>query len=246
MTVGLDNYFFEDYLREANRAASTDELFSVLMGAVGRHGFNSALFALITDHDDIGQKADFGIVRSYSESWMDYYFEKGYGNIDPVTLSISTQSEIFCWDDLPRLMRMTKDQHVLLKQADDAGLRNGVAVPLRGVGNQLAALGFATAEKKDACDGDLDIISAYANHFYVAYKRLHRQEKQLATVVLTAKEREVLTWAASGKTDAEIAVILNLSRNTIDTHMRKIFKKLDANSRVLASVKAISMGLIHI
>jgi DNA-binding CsgD family transcriptional regulator len=50
---------------------------------------------------------------------------------------------------------------------------------------------------------------------------------------------------ASGKTDAEIAIILGISRNTVDTHMRHVFAKLGAHSRVMAVVKAIAEGIVH-
>lgn len=246
MVFSLNGYFFEDYLSEANRATSANDLFYVLLQAINRHGFDSALFSLITDHDDIGQKADFGIICSYSESWMSHYFERWCRNIDPAALDIARHDEVFFWGDMPELMRLRKDQHALMFLESDACLRCGLAVPLRGMDGQFAALGFAATEKKDSNEYDLDMVTAYANHFYVAYKRLYRKEDRQDAVFLTPKEREVLTWVASGKTDSEIASILNLSRNTIDAHVRKVFKKLNANSRVLASVKAISMGLIHI
>ena len=45
-----------------------------------------------------------------------------------------------------------------------------------------------------------------------------------------------------GKTDEDIATILGISRNTVDTHMRHIFEKMSVNSRILAVVKALTMA----
>ncbi|WP_435640955.1 helix-turn-helix transcriptional regulator [Micavibrio aeruginosavorus] len=244
--VGLNNYFFEDYLRAANQADTVDALFSVLMKAVGRHGFNRAVFGMMTDHLDIDKKAGFGIAYSYPDDWVQYYNEKKLQYIDPVMTLGSVRSESFLWSDLDRLVSLTKTQKQFLLLAEDAGLRNGLCAPFHGPHNQIAGIGLATTEKKDAFDGNVDLVTAYCSHFYVAYKRLMRRDSAVEHIVLTNKESEVLTWAAAGKTDAEIAVILNISHNTVDTHMRKIFQKLGANSRVLAAVKAISLGLISV
>ena len=246
MSFKLLDYKFEDYLVDANRAENVDDLFSVLMKAVGQHGLNRAVFALMSDHVDIGQKADFGIVCSYPESWMSYYHEKDFKQIDPVTICASMLDSGFLWDDIPRYMVMTKQQHNLMAEAADAALYNGVGVPLHGPRNQIAGFGFSCQDKVDAFDGNIDMVAAYANHFYVAYKRILKKDNPAPIVSLTMKEREVLKWVAAGKTDPEIAFILNISRNTVDAHLRKIFKKLDSNSRVLAAVKAITLGLVQL
>ncbi|AEP08635.1 bacterial regulatory s, luxR family protein [Micavibrio aeruginosavorus ARL-13] len=246
VVIGLNDYRFEDYLLEANRAESVDSLFSILTKAAGKHGLNRCVFGMMTDHLDIGKKAGFGIACSYPDDWVQYYNEKNFRYIDPVIMLGSIRAEPFLWSRLNDFMNLSKTQRDFLLLAEEAGLRNGLCVPLHGLNHQIAGVGLATTEKKDAFDRNVDLVAAYCSHFYVAYKRLMRRNADVVHIQLTNKEREVLTWAAAGKTDAEIAFILNMSRNTVDAHMRKIFSKLGANSRVLAAVKAISLGLINV
>jgi LuxR family quorum-sensing system transcriptional regulator CciR len=61
---------------------------------------------------------------------------------------------------------------------------------------------------------------------------------------LSDREKECLGWAAAGKSSWDIAVILSISENTVNFHVKNAMKKLGATRRTLAVVKAINLGLI--
>lgn len=63
-------------------------------------------------------------------------------------------------------------------------------------------------------------------------------------VRLSEREVETLTWAARGKTSAEIAVILDLTKRTVDFHIDNARAKLGVTTRVQAVVKAAAGRLI--
>jgi len=54
----------------------------------------------------------------------------------------------------------------------------------------------------------------------------------------------VLRWAAEGKTDWEIGVILHVSEHTADKMLRLVRGKLAASTRAHAVAKAIRLGII--
>ena len=64
-------------------------------------------------------------------------------------------------------------------------------------------------------------------------------------VRLNDREIEVLTWAARGKTSAEIASILGLSKRTVDFHLDNARAKLNAATRTEAVIKAATGRLIE-
>lgn len=52
---------------------------------------------------------------------------------------------------------------------------------------------------------------------------------------LTPREGEVLFWVSEGKTNPEIAVILNIGRSTVKTHLKNILAKTGASNRLSAA-----------
>jgi DNA-binding NarL/FixJ family response regulator len=65
------------------------------------------------------------------------------------------------------------------------------------------------------------------------------------TVGLNEREVEVLTWAARGKTSAEIAKIIDLTKRTVDFHIDNAREKLGAATRTEAVIKAATGRLIQ-
>jgi len=62
--------------------------------------------------------------------------------------------------------------------------------------------------------------------------------------LLTAREREVLHLLAEGKSNKEIAGLLNLSPYTVETHRRNLQEKLNLHSLAELILYAVRKGLI--
>jgi DNA-binding NarL/FixJ family response regulator len=56
---------------------------------------------------------------------------------------------------------------------------------------------------------------------------------------LTPRAAETLLWAAQGKTNADIATILNISESTVKKHMLEVFEKLGVETRSAAALRAL-------
>jgi DNA-binding response OmpR family regulator len=71
-----------------------------------------------------------------------------------------------------------------------------------------------------------------------------RSELWPKLVQLNDREVETLTWVARGKTSAEIAQILGLTKRTVDFHIDNARTKLSAATRTQAVIKAATGRLI--
>jgi len=241
---------FEDFVEQANKATTRNELFQIYSRTIQTYGLDKVLFCCVSDHRDVNVMPEERFKHNYPNDWMSYYFEHGYDKIDPVPLYGINKAEGYFWEEIPPNMMLNKDQEKCLIYGEEAGLYNGISIPLRGPNNALAGVSLASSEKRDSFDTielHRDLLTAFSNHLYICFRRLceHQDNQPVKNYVLSDKERDILSWAARGKTDYEIGIILGISNHTVDWHMRNIFKKLEANHRVLAIVKAISYGLIQ-
>ena len=66
-----------------------------------------------------------------------------------------------------------------------------------------------------------------------------------ATLGISERELQVLEHLAAGRSNKEIASRLNVSPNTVKTHVAKLFDKLQARRRTEAIVRARELGMIR-
>ena len=71
-------------------------------------------------------------------------------------------------------------------------------------------------------------------------------EHSTAVKLLTLREIEVLRLVADGRTNQDIATILNISRGTVKVHVEHILAKLDVSDRTEAAVYASQLGLLKV
>lgn len=69
--------------------------------------------------------------------------------------------------------------------------------------------------------------------------------RQALSDALTERERQILDHVAAGMSNREMAECLNLSRWTIDSHIRHIYDKLAVSSRTQALRRARERGLLR-
>ncbi len=64
--------------------------------------------------------------------------------------------------------------------------------------------------------------------------------------IVTKREREVLNCLKRGKTNADIAIVLGISENTVKFHMKAIMRKLRVITRSHCVAVAIRRRLISL
>lgn len=135
---------------------------------------------------------------------------------------------------------------VLSMHANEAyvveALRNGAsAYVLKG-----SAGGDVLDAVRAALNGEQFLSSPLSGRAINAY--LERAKRSAADIydTLTTREREVLQLGAQGRTNAEIAERLSVSRRTVETHRAKGFQKLGLRNQTDLVRYALRRGLVRI
>jgi two-component system, NarL family, response regulator NreC len=75
-------------------------------------------------------------------------------------------------------------------------------------------------------------------------RQLQQRGLQDSYDLLTEREKEILQLLAEGKSNKDVAGMLNLSTNTVETHRTRIMQKLDLHSTAEIVLYAVRKGII--
>jgi DNA-binding CsgD family transcriptional regulator len=210
-------------------------------------GIDRVVYSLMTDHDSLGLKAGHGILGTYPDDWMKYYFENGYVDIDPARKFIMLARKPFLWSELTQNFReLDKKEALLMNQANEAMLLDGVGLGIQNNYNEIVGMGFASSSGGVELDQNtLDTIHLLAHQFHTVFCRLEANDNFTREVPrLTEREREVLCWVRAGKSASCIATILGISEPTVRYHILEARKKLKTGGLLSDVLKAVSLGII--
>ena len=108
-------------------------------------------------------------------------------------------------------------------------MKEGICVPIQSPLSGAAVV-TAAGENVDLSPDTLPAVDALARQAFNTLRRLQGGLEEGQHPVLTPREREVLQWSAAGKTVDDIAIILNISWYTVETHLRNVRDELDVSN----------------
>lgn len=99
---------------------------------------------------------------------------------------------------------------------------------------------------RNALRGDAALSPALAGRVLMEFRRLSKHDavEEDDDNGLTEREQQVLLKVMEGATDKEIAAALNVSLNTVKTHIRNILSKLHVHTRREAAKTAQAKGIL--
>lgn len=221
--------------------SSPDDIMNQLETSLGRFGFeNFILTGLPNPH----QRAErMVLARKWPQGWFEIYIKENYVAFDPVVRLCRNSVNPFDWNEAPYNSDTEPRANEVMNRAVDFRMSNGFCIPIHGLTGYEAcvSLGGVSLDLSPRTKPAIHLIGMYA---FERIRQLVSSVDQNRLDRLTARERDVLTWTALGKTSSEIAEILNLSKRTIDEYSVRATRKLRAQNKTHAVVKALQQRLI--
>jgi LuxR family transcriptional regulator, quorum-sensing system regulator BjaR1 len=186
---------------------------------------------------------DLTLANGWPVGWFELYSRENFIALDPVPRHSASTIQPFEWSQA----RYDKDEdpaaHLVMTRAAEFRLRDGYCIPIHyDDGGAVISLATEHLQLDPLAKSALQLIGVYAHNRLRSLAKKRPEKRDL----LTIREREVLRWAAGGKTSWEISVILKISERTVKFHMVEASRKLNAVNRTSAVAKALARGLIKL
>src|SRR5436190_1134668 len=142
--------------------------------------------------------------------------------------------------------RMSEMTRILVIE-DQAPMRRNIALMLELEGYEVATaangreglLAAVQARLTRAAALDAKVQDAAASASYNPdFSSPGPLQRQLG---LTGREADVLLWVAQGKSNGDVAIILEMSEKTVKQHLGSVFQKIGVESRTAATVRALEV-----
>jgi len=189
---------------------------------------------------------EFFSVTNAPDEYLSAYNDVGDWRRDPVMKRLKRLSVPFVYDQETYASESAGD---LWEKQAPFGFQTGVAVALHMPDRRHFVLGMdrerdlpRDSSQLSRMMADLQLLAVHAQH--AAGKLLSPEPEAEFLPSLTEREADVLRWTMAGKSAWVVSELLAISENTVNFHLRNIFRKLNVSSKHQAVLRALSLGLI--
>ncbi|WP_245322454.1 MULTISPECIES: LuxR family transcriptional regulator [Mesorhizobium] len=184
-------------------------------------------------------------LNGWPKGWLERYVEAEHAAVDGVCIYSAKTLKPFLWSEVPAKWSNTEESRRVAGEATEFGIWSGFAVPMLSVHHWQSVLSFASSARvcklSQRQQVQLVTMAVYAGMTIQSFSDDDEGDEGL----LTDREREVLLWAAAGKTSSETSQILGLTERTVKWHATRARQAFGVATTTQAVVEAVRRRLIH-
>jgi LuxR family quorum sensing-dependent transcriptional regulator len=231
------------FIEGLERLNTIDEVIGALEQSLALFGFeNFILTGLPHPQQRFEQMV---VLRKWPAGWFEVYAGHDYVRVDPVIRMCRATVHPFEWGEAPYDIENEPRAAEVMNRATEFRMPGGFCLPIHGVTGYEACLSMSGVHL------DLNARTKPAIHLMALYafervRQILGPEKLQGDNPLTAREKEVLKWSAIGKSASEVGEILSITKRTVDEHSVRAARKLRAQNKTHAVVKALQHRLIDV
>lgn len=240
-------------VKETLRQARTGTVRDALAFATQALGFDTFVFGIVANDRRPDAESRTYIITDQSDAWVRAYDDQAFLELDP-RVELAGEPGYAYWE--AQQFEMDARYRLFLRESAVYGIRSGLVIGLCTRDPPSYAMLSLNRATPTLDNWDAEVRSLLAGQACILGKILSRTVRQFLNeqellfpappMKLNLREREILTFCASGKTSKEIAGTLGLAKITVDMHVGIILNKMGALNRNQAIAKAIANKLIHV
>ena len=182
---------------------------------------------------------------NYPRPWVEWYSEQQMHLIDPVFKRADRSRLPFHWDEPAFLKSMTHRQRRMQRDARQFGVANGFTVPIHSPMSTASCSLVPDTPKLDKrtyLAVSLMSVNLFDRVEHIQYpEQMHYEVREFST-----RQKHCLYFAATGKTDPEIAMLLGIQECTAHNYMGRALKRFSLSDRIQAVMYAVGTRQIRI
>ncbi|MHA7899067.1 MAG: helix-turn-helix transcriptional regulator [Henriciella sp.] len=236
-----EEYDFASFATEIAAARTGDQVWRLLDSICRKSNISGACCRCFPSEAAADPIIFFSKTTDFS-SELEAVLEDTPGYLDPFLHASVRSTRPFNWSEISQHLGARSPQ---LKhfQTVIAQLGTGIVVPVFGPLFRNGYFCFHSEEARTLEALDLMVLhsisqTAYLKLLDLMYKSASHER------TLSGRELETINMIARGKSNQEVAKTLDVSVNTVNTHLKRIFEKLDVTDRVSAAMRAYALGYI--
>ena len=222
-------------------ADSVLSLRKATMLAFGQFGFLSAYFVTPVTSD-----RRFGRIHSANNmprAWSEAYPVKLRFE-DPFPDLALRRCQPLRWSEARDIEPPTRVDAPFYAFLAELGYEDGLALPTYGPGARTGFVGLPILHGVSIDEEMTASVHAIAQMSFLRYCELIDVQAP-NDIPLSERELDVVYWIAMGKSNSVIAEILGISAETVDSYVRRAFRKLGVSDRTSAVLHSVLAGHLY-
>lgn len=220
--------------------ASVAAVAETFVAAIAPYGFTASACGAFVPTDK-GPEPSF-FFQNWPPAWISLYQARKFYAADFSVAEARRRLAPFSWREVKAQRSLSKAEQELWDTALQWGWSDGFSVPIHGPGGYLGIVTMAGGRTPTASQRDeLHLLALHTHERCRVLSRFNAVTEPAEA--LTQRELECMRWVAAGKTDAETAIIVGLSRETVKGYVDSARHKLGAGTRPQAVARLVLAGL---
>ena len=160
---------------------------------------------------------------------------------DPIALCALRTTRPFRWEEA--IQHASRQGRRVVDMARDYGINDGFMFPVHGLYTVPGGVSLGGADL-DLAPQEISEVELVSQTLYAQLEELLGPFPYQEMVDLTYREAEVVQFAAAGKTNLEIAQILDIRQDTVKKTLKRASEKLGTTNRAHTVATAIAKRVI--